>query len=48
MVETVSREELKEKIDRGDTFALVETLKEVAYKHEQPARRDQPPARPRA
>jgi rhodanese-related sulfurtransferase len=34
MVETVSREELKEKIDRGDTFTLVETLQEVAYHHE--------------
>jgi rhodanese-related sulfurtransferase len=34
MVETVSREELKAKIDRGDTFTLVETLPEVAYKHE--------------
>ena len=34
MVETVSREELKTKIDRGDTFTLVETLPEVAYKHE--------------
>jgi rhodanese-related sulfurtransferase len=34
MIETVSREELKEKMDRGDTFTLVETLQDVAYRHE--------------
>ena len=34
LVETVSREELKDKIDRGEAFTLVETLPEVAYKHE--------------
>jgi rhodanese-related sulfurtransferase len=33
-VETVTREELKGKIDRGERFTLVETLQEVAYKHE--------------
>ena len=33
-METVSREELKGKIDRGDTFTLVETLAPVAYAHE--------------
>ncbi len=33
-METVSREELKGKIDRGEPFTLVETLQEVAYKHE--------------
>lgn len=33
-METVSREELKGKIDRGGSFTLVETLPEVAYKHE--------------
>src|SRR5215203_3453019 len=34
LVETVSREELKNKIDRGEAFTLVETLPEVAYQHE--------------
>ena len=33
MVETLSREELKAKMDRGETFTLVETLAEVAYQH---------------
>jgi rhodanese-related sulfurtransferase len=33
-METVSREELKGKMDRGEAFTLVETLQEVAYKHE--------------
>ena len=33
-METVSREELKGKMDRGESFTLVETLQEVAYKHE--------------
>lgn len=32
-VATISREELKEKIDRGDEFALVETLGEQFYRH---------------
>ena len=34
MIETVSREELKAKMDRGETFTLVETLPEVAYQHQ--------------
>ncbi len=34
MVETVSREELKAKMDRGEAFTLVETLGEVAYRHQ--------------
>jgi rhodanese-related sulfurtransferase len=34
MMETVSREELKAKMDGGKAFTLVETLQEVAYKHE--------------
>ena len=34
MPETVSREELKGKMDRGETFTLVEALAEVAYQHE--------------
>ena len=33
MVATITRDELKEKIDRGDKFALVETLAPVAYQH---------------
>jgi rhodanese-related sulfurtransferase len=33
MVKTVSRDELKEKIDRKDEFRLVETLPETAYHH---------------
>ena len=33
-METVSREELKGKMDRGEPFTLVETLQEVAYQHE--------------
>ena len=32
-METISREELKGKLDRGETFTLVETLAEVAYHH---------------
>jgi rhodanese-related sulfurtransferase len=31
---TISRDELKGKIDRGDKFLLVETLPAVAYHHE--------------
>jgi rhodanese-related sulfurtransferase len=31
-VPTISRDELKQKIDRGDRFALVETLPEFMYK----------------
>ncbi len=33
MVATISRDELKEKIDRGDDFLLVETLAPTAYHH---------------
>jgi rhodanese-related sulfurtransferase len=33
-VETISRVELKDKIDRGEAFTMVETLQEVAYQHE--------------
>jgi len=33
MVKTISRNELKEKIDRGDNFVLVESLAPVAYQH---------------
>ena len=32
-MKTVTREELKGKMDRGENFTLVETLQEVAYKH---------------
>lgn len=31
MSATISREELKQKIDRGDEFTLVETLPAMAY-----------------
>jgi len=33
-METVSREELKGKMDGGEAFTLVETLAPVAYQHE--------------
>ena len=33
MVETISKEELKAKMDRGEAFTLVETLAPVAYEH---------------
>lgn len=33
MVDTISRDELKAKIDRGDLFMLVETLSETSYQH---------------
>lgn len=33
MVETVSRDELKAKMDGGETFTLVETLPEATYHH---------------
>jgi len=33
-METVTREELKGKMDGGESFTLVETLAEVAYRHE--------------
>jgi rhodanese-related sulfurtransferase len=47
-METVSREELKGKMDRGETFTLVETLAEVAYQHEHlPGAINLPPERVR-
>jgi rhodanese-related sulfurtransferase len=33
MTKTISRDELKQKIDRKDDFVLVETLPETAYHH---------------
>ena len=33
MARTISRDELKEKIDRDDNFLLVETLPATAYHH---------------
>ena len=33
MIKTISRDELKLKIDRHDDFTLVETLPKVAYEH---------------
>jgi rhodanese-related sulfurtransferase len=33
MTNTISRNELSEKIDRGDSFQLLETLPAVAYHH---------------
>jgi rhodanese-related sulfurtransferase len=33
MVKTISRDELKQKIDRKDDFLLVETLPATAYHH---------------
>ncbi len=33
MIATISREELKKKIDRGDDFRLVETLPAETYHH---------------
>lgn len=33
MVNTISRDELKKKIERKDTFILVETLPATAYQH---------------
>jgi len=33
MVKTISRTDLKQKIDRKDPFLLVETLPETAYHH---------------
>ncbi|HJP95242.1 MAG TPA: rhodanese-like domain-containing protein [Pyrinomonadaceae bacterium] len=33
MIKTISRDELKQKIDRKDNFVLVETLPKVAYEH---------------
>ena len=33
MIETISRDDLKGKMDRSENFTLVETLPEVAYHH---------------
>ena len=33
MVKTISRDELREKIDHGDNFVLLETLPLIAYQH---------------
>jgi rhodanese-related sulfurtransferase len=33
MSDTISRDDLKAKIDRGESFALVETLPEATYHH---------------
>lgn len=33
MIATISRDELKQKIDRGDRFTLVETLPAETYHH---------------
>ena len=33
MDKTISRDELKEKMERGDRFMLVETLAPTAYQH---------------
>ena len=33
MIATISREDLKAKLDRGDNFILVETLSEEQYQH---------------
>jgi rhodanese-related sulfurtransferase len=33
MPDTISRDDLKAKIDGGESFALVETLPEAAYHH---------------
>jgi rhodanese-related sulfurtransferase len=33
MLDTISRDDLKGKMDRGETFTLVETLPDVAYHH---------------
>ena len=41
---TITRQELKEKIDRGDDFELVETLSPTAYNHAHlPGARNLPP-----
>ncbi len=33
MVQTISRDELKQKLDRKDEFLLVETLPRLTYQH---------------
>lgn len=44
MVKNISRDDLREKIDRGDKFSLVETLPKIAYEHAHlPAAINMPP-----
>ena len=46
MIATISREELKGKIGRGDRFTLVETLPEESFRHAHlPGAINLPPAR---
>ena len=33
MVQTISRDELKQKLDRKDNFLLIETLPQIVYQH---------------
>jgi len=48
MLDTISRDELKAKIDSSEAFTLVETLQEVAYQHEHlPGALNLPPDRVR-
>jgi len=46
MIATISRDELKLKIDRGEQFLLVETLPATAYHHAHFAGCDQFTSRP--
>ena len=49
MAATISREELKDKLDRGDDFILVETLSEKQYQHTHlPSALNLPPDRVRS
>ena len=49
MAETISREDLNTKLDRGDDFILVETLSEEQYQHAHlPSAVNLPPDRVRA
>ena len=44
MSKTISRDELRQKIDRGDSFVLLETLAPTAYHHAHlPAAINMPP-----
>jgi rhodanese-related sulfurtransferase len=44
MVATISRDELKQKIERSDEFTLVETLPSTAFEHEHlPGAKNLPP-----
>ena len=46
MVKTISRDELKQKIDRKDVFLLLETLSATAYHHNHlPGAKNLPPDR---